>query len=85
MKLVDNPRYRNWYPPAECAGCGTGLEDAEVFAQRRHQVTDISQDWTCAKPAGAKFTWRNSGQTAGTKGADHDDVVFGGGQLVGAR
>jgi len=41
MKLVDNPKYRYWYPPAECAGCGTGLEDAEVFAQRRHQVTDI--------------------------------------------
>jgi transposase len=41
MKLVDNPKYRYWYPPAECAVCGTGLEDAEVFAQRRHQVTDI--------------------------------------------
>ena len=41
MKLVDNPRYRYWYPPAECGGCGTGLADAEVFAQRRHQVTDI--------------------------------------------
>jgi transposase len=41
MKLVDNPKYRYWYPPAECAGCGTGLEDAVVFAQRRHQVTDV--------------------------------------------
>ncbi len=41
MRLVDNPKYRYWHPPAECAGCGAGLEDAEVFAQRRHQVTDI--------------------------------------------
>jgi transposase len=41
MKLVDNPGYRYWYPPAECAGCGTGLEGEEVFASRRHQVTDI--------------------------------------------
>jgi transposase len=41
MRLVDNPRYRYWYPPAECAKCGTGLEGQEVFAQRRHQVTDI--------------------------------------------
>ena len=41
MMLVDYPKYRYWYPPAECAGCGTGLEDAEVFAQRRHQVTDV--------------------------------------------
>jgi transposase len=41
MRLVDNPKYRYWYPPAECARCGTGLEGQEVFAQRRHQVTDI--------------------------------------------
>jgi transposase len=41
MKLVDNPKYRYWYPPAECRGCGTGLAGQEVFAQRRHQVTDI--------------------------------------------
>jgi transposase len=41
MKLVDNPKHRYWYPPAECAGCGTGLEGEEVFASRRHQVTDI--------------------------------------------
>jgi transposase len=41
MKLVDNPKYRFWYPPAECRGCGTGLAGEEVFAQRRHQVTDI--------------------------------------------
>jgi transposase len=41
MKLVDNPKYRYWYPPAECAGCGTGLEGEPVWAQRRHQVTDI--------------------------------------------
>ena len=42
MSLVDNPKYRYWYPPAECRGCGTGLAGGEVFAQRRHQVTDIS-------------------------------------------
>lgn len=41
MKLVDNPQHRYWYPPAECAGCGAALEDAAVFASRRHQVTDI--------------------------------------------
>ncbi len=41
MKLVGNPKYRYWYPPAECRGCGTGLAGQEVFAQRRHQVTDI--------------------------------------------
>jgi transposase len=41
MSLVDNPEYRYWYPPAECRGCGTGLAGGEVFAQRRHQVTDI--------------------------------------------
>jgi transposase len=41
MKLVDNPEHRFWYPPAECAGCGTGLEGEPVWAQRRHQVTDI--------------------------------------------
>jgi len=41
MRLVDNPKHRYWYPPAECAKCGTGLEGQEVFAQRRHQVTDI--------------------------------------------
>jgi transposase len=41
MRLVDNPKYRFWYPPAECRRCGTGLAGEEVFAQRRHQVTDI--------------------------------------------
>jgi transposase len=41
MNLVDNPRYRYWYPPAECAGCGTGLDGEDVWASRRHQVTDI--------------------------------------------
>lgn len=41
MNLVDDPDHRYWYPPAECAGCGTGLEDQPVWAQRRHQVTDI--------------------------------------------
>ena len=41
MSLVDNPKYRYWYSPAECCGCGTGLASGEVFAQRRHQVTDI--------------------------------------------
>jgi len=41
MNLVDNPKYRYWYPPAECAGCGTGLAGEEAWASRRHQVTDI--------------------------------------------
>ena len=41
MNLVDNPKYRYWYPPAECAGCGTGLKGEDVWASRRHQVTDI--------------------------------------------
>jgi transposase len=41
MNLVDNPKRRFWYSPAECAGCGTGLEGEEVFASRRHQVTGI--------------------------------------------
>ncbi len=41
MKLVDNPKYRFWYPPAGCRECGTGLAGEKVFAQRRHQVTDI--------------------------------------------
>ncbi len=41
MKLVDNPDHRFWYPPAECRGCGTDLSGEKVFAQRRHQVTDI--------------------------------------------
>jgi transposase len=41
MSLADNPKYRFWYPPAECRECGTGLAGQEVFAQRRHQVTDI--------------------------------------------
>jgi transposase len=41
MSLVDNPKYRFWHPPAECRECGTGLAGEKVFAQRRHQVTDI--------------------------------------------
>lgn len=41
MRPAGNPKYRYWYPPAECAGCGTGLEGEPVWAQRRHQVTDI--------------------------------------------
>ncbi|MFY9935155.1 MAG: IS66 family transposase [Streptosporangiaceae bacterium] len=41
MRLVDDPDHRFWYPPAECRECGTGLAGAPVFAQRRHQVTDI--------------------------------------------
>lgn len=41
MNLVDNPDHRFWYPPAECRECGTGLAGEDVFAQRRHQVTDI--------------------------------------------
>jgi transposase len=41
MSLVDDPDHRFWYPPAECRECGAGLAGAQVFAQRRHQVTDI--------------------------------------------
>jgi transposase len=41
MSLADNPKYRFFYPPAECRECGAGLAAEEVFAQRRHQVTDI--------------------------------------------
>lgn len=41
MKLVDNPDHRFFHPPAECRECGTGLDGEDVFAQRRHQVTDI--------------------------------------------
>jgi hypothetical protein len=41
MRLVDDSDHRFWYPPAECRACGTGLEGTPVFAQRRHQVTDI--------------------------------------------
>jgi hypothetical protein len=41
MKLADNPKYRFWYPPAECRECGTGLAGEKVFALRRYQVTDI--------------------------------------------
>lgn len=41
MCLVDNPDHRFWYPPAACRACGTELSGQEVFAQRRHQVTDI--------------------------------------------
>jgi transposase len=39
MRLADNPGYRFWYPPAQCRGCGTGLDGEDVYAQRRHQVT----------------------------------------------
>ena len=41
MKLVDNPKHRHWCPPSECGTCGTGLDGEDVWAQRRHQVTDI--------------------------------------------
>jgi transposase len=41
MKLIDDPDLRFWFPPASCRECGTGLADAPVIAQRRHQVTDI--------------------------------------------
>src|SRR5487761_1249589 len=41
MKLVGNPKFRFWYPPAECLECGADLAGEDVFAQRRHQVTDI--------------------------------------------
>jgi transposase len=41
MRLVDDPDHLFWYPPAECRDCGTDLSGQEVFAQRRHQVTDV--------------------------------------------
>jgi transposase len=41
MRLVDDPDHRFWYPPGECGKCGTDLSGEDVFAQRRHQVTDI--------------------------------------------
>jgi transposase len=41
MRLVDAPDHLFWYPPAECRDCGTDLSGQEVFAQRRHQVTDV--------------------------------------------
>jgi transposase len=41
MCLVDDPDHRFWYPPAKCRECGTDLAGQDVFAQRRHQVTDI--------------------------------------------
>jgi transposase len=41
MKLVDDPDHRFWHPPAGCRECGTDLSGQEVFAQRRHQVTDV--------------------------------------------
>lgn len=41
MRLVDDPDERLFFPPAECRGCGTGLDGEPVSAQRRHQVTDI--------------------------------------------
>ena len=41
MNLVDDPDHRLRYPPAECRACGTDLSAEKVFAQRRHQVTDI--------------------------------------------
>jgi transposase len=41
MCLVDDPDHRFFHPPAECGKCGTDLTGESVFAQRRHQVTDI--------------------------------------------
>lgn len=41
MSLVDDPDHRFYYPPAQCGSCDTDLSGQEVYAQRRHQVTDI--------------------------------------------
>jgi transposase len=42
MRLVDDPSGgRLRFPPASCRGCGAGLADVPVSAERRHQVTDI--------------------------------------------
>jgi hypothetical protein len=41
MKLVDDPDDTFYCPPAECRGCGADLEHEPIWAERRHQVTDI--------------------------------------------
>ena len=41
MRLADDPDHRFFHPPSRCGTCGTGLAGEDVFAQRRHQVTDI--------------------------------------------
>jgi transposase len=42
MKLVDNPGETFYCPPAECCGCGADLGHEPVWAERRHQVTDVA-------------------------------------------
>jgi transposase len=42
MRLVDDPDERQFFPPAQCRGCGEGLGGEPVSAQRRHQVTDVA-------------------------------------------
>jgi hypothetical protein len=42
MKLADDPDERLECPPAECRGCGAGLDGEPVAARRRQQVTDIA-------------------------------------------
>jgi transposase len=41
MKLIDNPNETHQCPPAACCGCGADLAGEPVWAERRHQVTDI--------------------------------------------
>jgi transposase len=41
MRLVSDPDERLFFPPPACRGCGEGLAGEPVWAQRRHQVTDI--------------------------------------------
>jgi transposase len=42
LRLVDDPGERLVFSPACCRGCGAGLAGEPVWAQRRHQVTDIA-------------------------------------------
>ena len=42
MKLVDDPGETFCCPPGECCGCGADLEHEPVWAERRHQVTDVA-------------------------------------------
>jgi transposase len=41
MKLVDDPDETFCCPPIECCGCGADLGCEPVWAERRHQVTDV--------------------------------------------
>jgi transposase len=42
MRLVADPDERLYFPPAQCRGCGEGLDGEPVALQRRHQVADVA-------------------------------------------